>query len=87
KIKMAKLIIEIPDPLLERVESSGYDLTDILPDAVIQYLETRSTVPNITQTQTWEMCGTLSIGATTVDAPKLTTNDAEHIDEHLYQGF
>jgi hypothetical protein len=91
---MTKLTIEVPDPLLEQLALAGHSLAEILPDAVRQYLANRSEVKPMTQTQTWALCGTLTLAQhESVDSgveamPEMsTTNEAEQIDELLYNGL
>lgn len=58
---MAKLTIDLPDNLIEQLELTGVPLKEILSQALVEYLATHSAVKDITQTRTWELCGSLTI--------------------------
>ncbi len=85
---MTKITLEIPDELMSRIDTKQESLQNIFIKALENYLETEN--PNITQTRTWELCGSLEIPhpesqfvVEDREAGKLT-NYAEHIDKILY---
>ncbi|MBW4552765.1 MAG: hypothetical protein KME35_16885 [Aphanocapsa sp. GSE-SYN-MK-11-07L] len=89
---MAKVTVEVSDVLLEQLESAGCSIAKILPEALMQYLTTLSTVKDITQTQTWKLCGSFVTVSEPTDGldrlqGAIATNDAEQIDEVLYNGL
>ena len=86
---MAKLTLEIPDALLSQLQESGQSVQDTVLRAVEQYIRSQ-TVP-ITQTQTWQLMGTLEIAdpapafvVAQDDQGRPITNYAERIDDILY---
>ncbi|NJM72545.1 MAG: hypothetical protein HC862_21665 [Scytonema sp. RU_4_4] len=91
---MAKLTIDIPDGLVNQVTSAGYSLEAILLKALTQYLANGFPPQNITQTRTWQLCGRFAVSEAVsvsplseVSHPATITNDAEQVDDVLYQGF
>jgi len=91
---MAKLMIEIPDELVSQVTSAGYSLEAVLLKALTQYLANGLLPQNMTQTLTWQLCGRFTISEAAsasplceVSHPEAITNDAEQVDDVLYQGF
>jgi len=85
---MTKITLEIPDELMSRIDTEQESLQDIFIKAIEKYLGTEK--PNITQTRTWELCGSLEIPhpesqfiVEDQEAEK-STNYAEHIDKILY---
>jgi hypothetical protein len=86
---MAQLTLEIPDDLLSQLQASGQPLQETVLRAVEQYLHNQS--KPITQTQTWQLMGTIKIpdpdpafivGYDQQGNP--ITNYAERIDDSLY---
>lgn len=87
---MATLTVEIPDSLMSRLQLQGQPVQDIVLKALEQYIEAESSF-SITQTQTWQMCGTLEVAAPEAqyevgqdEQGKAITNYAEHVDDVLY---
>jgi hypothetical protein len=87
---MATLTLEIPDPLLSKLQQTGQPLQDIILQAVEAYVSAQQPV-DLTQTQTWKLCGTLQVSSPSAEyivgqneQGKPLTNYAEHIDEVLY---
>jgi hypothetical protein len=91
---MAKLTLEIPDDLVNQIRSAGHSIEAILPKALTQYLASEPSSQGIMQTRTWQLCGRFALSHTAsaellcenADAVG-TTNDAEQVDDVLYQGF
>lgn len=91
---MAKLTIEIPDGLVSQVTSAGYSLEAVLLKALTQYLANGLPPQNMTQTRTWQLCGGFAISEAAsasplseVSHPEAIANDAEQLDDVLYQWF
>jgi hypothetical protein len=87
---MATLTVEIPDPLLSKLQETGQPLQNIIVQAVEAYISAQQP-PDLTQTQTWKLCGRLQVSLPTTEyivgqdeQGKPLTNYAEHIDEVLY---
>jgi hypothetical protein len=92
---MTKITLEIPDELISRLETKQESLQEIFQiffNALKQHLDSNleSENQNITQTKTWELCGSLEIPnpdtqfiVEDTEAGK-STNYAEHIDQILY---
>lgn len=96
---MARLTVEVPDELMNQVLNQVLlverSTESVLLEALSQYLENSSPLePDITQSQTWKLCGQFSVPdsyPTENDPDKDNTieetNYAEHVDETLYKGF
>ena len=87
---MATLTLEIPDPLLSKLQQTGQPLQDIILQAVEAYMSAEQPV-DLTRTQTWKLCGQLQVAAPAVESivgqdeqGNSLTNYAEHSDEVLY---
>lgn len=85
---MTKITLEIPDELMSRLDITQESMQDIFLQALENYLQREKL--NITQTKTWELCGSLEIShpesqfvVENQESGK-STNYAEHIDEILY---
>ena len=88
---MSTLTIEIPDELMSRLKSAGRPVQDIVMEALDQYVQNEDTAFTITQTRTWQVCGTLEISASEPEYVcgkdehgQVITNYAEHVDDVLY---
>jgi metal-responsive CopG/Arc/MetJ family transcriptional regulator len=86
---MTQITIDIPDELISRLNSLPTPVSDIIAIALKKYLETETY--NITQTETWKLCGTLEISQPDPkyivgknEQGEMMTNYAEKIDENLY---
>ncbi|MCM0593682.1 MAG: hypothetical protein HEQ35_02610 [Gloeotrichia echinulata IR180] len=85
---MTKITLEIPDELMSRLDITKESIQDIFLQALENYLEKEK--PNITQTKTWELCGSLEIPhpeprfIVEDEQARTSTNYAEHIDKILY---
>lgn len=87
---MAKLTLEIPDPLLSQLEAMGKPLQSIVLQAVEQYIDRQTNLP-ISQTQTWQLAGSLKVVHPEPEfivaqdqQGQPITNYAEGIDQVLY---
>lgn len=85
---MTQITIDIPDKLISRLNSLPIPVSDIIAIALEKYLEETY---NLTQTETWKLCGTLEISQSDpkyIDGKneqgEMMTNYAEKIDEILY---
>ncbi len=79
---MTQITIEIPDELFSQLETEKESLQDILINALKIYLKTETS--DITNTKTWELCGSLEILNTEDRETGKVTNYAENVDEILY---
>jgi hypothetical protein len=86
---MAKITLEISDELMSRLEQRSSSLQEIVTKALETYLETESL--EITQTLTWQLCGSLEISELDPqyilgkdNQGRVITNYAENIDQVLY---
>lgn len=91
---MAKLTIDVPDGLVSQVTAAGYSLEAILLEALTQYLANGLPPQTLTQTRTWQLCGRFTLAEfkpesplSEVSHPGAITNEAERVDDVLYQGF
>lgn len=95
-LSMAKLSIDIPDAVVSQMQLSGDTLETVILKALEEYLGHQfshtSEVADITQTQTWQLCGRLSLAEPSLEEmpdaadSKGMTNYAEQVDDVLYQG-
>jgi len=76
--------------LLHEAQRSAQNISDVVQTALLEQYAQQF---DLTQTRTWELCGTLAVaepdtehisGIDETGAP--VTNYAEHVDEILYQG-
>jgi hypothetical protein len=86
---MAKITLEISDELMSRLEQRSSSLQEIVTKALETYLETESL--EITQTLTWQLCGSLEISELDPqyilgkdNQGRVITNYAENTDQVLY---
>ncbi len=91
--KSRQLKITVPDTLyqwlLQEAQRRAQDVSTVVQVALEQYVEQF----DLTQTQTWRLCGTFTIaepeaeyiiGSDDTGVP--ITNYAEHVDDELYKG-
>jgi hypothetical protein len=88
---MAKLTLDIPDALLSQLESMGQPIQLVMLKALEQYVQSREKTFLLTQTETWQLCGSLNVSEVEEkyvtghdEQGKPITNYAEHIDDILY---
>lgn len=86
---MTKLTIEIPDELMSQLERTGYPVQDIVVKALEHYIQ--ADLPTITQTQTWQLCGTFEVSDPAPEyivgrdeKGQVVTNYAEKVNDVLY---
>jgi hypothetical protein len=89
---MAKLTIDIPDRLISQATAAGYSLEAIVLEALTHYLANGLPPQPLTQTLTWQLCGRFTLaesGDSVSDGSDsgAVTNEAERVDDVLYQGF
>ena len=94
---MAKLSIEIPDAVVHQAQSSGDTIETVilkaLNDYLVRQLSDNSEATDITQTQTWQLCGDFLVAESSQDGIpgvadlETMTNYTEQIDDVLYQGI
>lgn len=91
---MARLTIDIPDGLVHQVTAAGLSLETVLLSALTQYLANGLPPQPLTQTRTWQLCGQFTLAEFNSNhsssksiEPTSVTNEAEQVDDVLYQGF
>ena len=58
---MTQLIVEVPDALASQLEQMGQPMQEIVVQALRQYVEVERSQFVMTQTQTWQLAGTLEV--------------------------
>lgn len=94
--KRHRIHLDIPDSLYQwlsgETKQRGVTIDQVLYEALDLYAQTESTSFDITQTQTWELCGALTVAETEPEyvvahdeTGEAVTNYAEHVDDVLYR--
>ena len=88
---MTAVTITIPDHLMSQLIAQDKPLEESILQAIEEYVGSTQSTFDLTQTETWQLCGTLEI---TNPSPheisgydeqgKAITNFAEQVDEVLY---
>ena len=87
---MSILTIEIPKELMSKLKSIERPLQDIVLEVLTRHVQAREGVFTITQTRTWQLCGTLEVSEPEPEyvsgkdeQGQIITNYAEHVNEVL----
>jgi hypothetical protein len=87
---MTSITIEIPEPLMSRIQASGQPPQAVVLHAIEQYLADRPSSMPQRSSKTWELCGSLEISQPETqyilgqnEQGQVVTNYAEHVDEVL----
>ena len=90
---MTPLTIDIPDELMSRLASMGRPVQDIVVQALERYVHSEDSAFAITQTRTWQLCGTLEVSEPEPEyvcgrdeQGQVITDYAERVDDVLYRG-
>ena len=88
---MSTLTIEIPEELMSKLKSIGRPLQDIVLEVLARHVQAQEGVFAITQTRTWQLCGTLEVSEPEPEyvsgqdeQGQVITNYTEHVDDVLY---
>jgi len=92
-----RIQLELPPTLYLRLTGEAarrsVSLDQVVQQALERYAESEVTAFDITQTRTWELCGTLKVAEPDPEyvvrhdeQGNVITNYAEHVDDLLYRG-
>ena len=92
-----RIQLDLPPALYRRLTSEASrrsaTLDQIVRQVLERYAEAEGTAFDITQTRTWQLCGTLEVAEPDPEyvvrrdeQGNVVTNYAEHVDELLYRG-
>lgn len=92
-----RIQLDLPPALYQRLASEAArrsaTLDQVVRQALERHAEAEEMTCDITQTRTWQSCGTLEVAEPDLDhvvgrddQGKVVTNYADHIDDVLYRG-